>query len=111
MTNQPGQDIKARVINLKDLIAYQPAAVVSREILRQKTGSVTLFAFAAGEQLSEHTAPFDALVLVLEGHLEVMIDHQPHSLHGGDMIIMPAQQPHALRALTETKMILVMIRA
>ncbi len=111
MTTQRGEDIKARVLSLKDLIAYQPAAVVSREILRQKTGSVTLFALAAGEQLSEHTAPFDALVFVLEGNLEVTISHQPHSLQAGEMIIMPAHQPHALRALNQTKMMLVMIRA
>ncbi len=99
------------VVTLKDLIEVQPRAVVSREILRKDTGTITLFAFDAGEGLSEHTAPFDALVLALEGEVEVRIAGVPYHLRAGDMIIMPAHEPHALQALTAFKMLLVMIRS
>jgi quercetin dioxygenase-like cupin family protein len=90
---------------------YQPGSIVSREILKKTTGNVTLFAFAEDQGLSEHTAPFDALVLVLEGEAEIMIAGQPHRLKGGEMIIMPAHQPHALKALKAFKMVLTMIRS
>ena len=94
-----------------DLAQYQDGAVVSREILRKGTGSVTIFAFDEGQGLSEHTAPFDALAQVVEGDAEIIISGQPHRVQGGEMILMPAGQPHALKALKRFKMILIMIRS
>ncbi len=91
-------------------VEYQKGAVVSREILKKKTGTVTLFAFDEGQGLSEHTAPFDAMVLVLEGEVEIRISGKPHRLGTGELIIMPAQQPHALSAIKPFKMMLIMIR-
>jgi quercetin dioxygenase-like cupin family protein len=92
------------------LIEYQPGAVVSREVLRKKTGTVTLFAFDAGQGLSEHTAPFDALVHVLDGEAEVAIDGKPQRVTAGQFIVMPANIPHALQAVQRFKMMLVMVR-
>src|SRR5271169_6669735 len=89
-----------------ELINYQDDAIVSREIIKKPTGSVTVFAFDEGQGLSEHTTPFDALVQVIEGETEIMISGQPHRLQGGEIILMPANQPHALKALTRFKMIL-----
>jgi quercetin dioxygenase-like cupin family protein len=99
------------VARAPELVSYQDGAVVSREIVKKSTGSVTLFAFDEGQGLSEHTAPFDALVQVVEGEAEIMISGQPHRLQGGEMILMPANQPHALKALKRFKMILTMIRS
>jgi len=96
---------------LAELIAYQEGAVVSRTLLDKETGSVTLFAFAAGQGLSEHTAPFDAMVQVLDGEAEVTISGQAKYLQTGDFIIMPAHEPHALRAAAPFKMLLIMIRS
>jgi len=101
----------AQVARAAELVNYQDGAVVSREIVRKPTGSVTLFAFDEGQGLSEHTAPFDALVQVLEGAVEIMISGKPHRLEGGEMILMPAGQPHALKALQRFKMLLTMIRS
>ncbi len=94
-----------------DLAQYQTGAVVSREILKKPTGSVTVFAFDADQGLSEHTAPFDALVSVLEGEVEITIAGNAHRVKAGEMIIMPAGQPHALQAMTRFKMVLTMIRS
>lgn len=96
---------------MADLVDYQDGAVVSREIINKKTGTVTLFAFDAGQGLSEHTAPFDALVYLLDGEAEVTISGKANRLKAGDVIIMPANQPHALKALERFKMALVMIRS
>jgi len=93
------------------LVNYQDGSIVSHEIVKKPTGSVTIFAFDEGQGLSEHTAPFDALAHVLEGETEISIAGQPHHLHGGEMILMPAGQPHALKALQRFKMILTMIRS
>ena len=101
----------AQVVRVTELVSYQDGAVVSREIVKNPTGNVTLFAFDEGQGLSEHTAPFDALVQVVEGETEIMISGQPHRLQGGEMILLPANQPHALRALNRFKMILTMIRS
>lgn len=101
----------AQAARAPELVSYQDGAVVSREIVKKPTGSVTLFAFDEGQELSEHTAPFDALVQVLEGAAEIMISGQPHRLQGGEMILMPANQPHALKAMKRFKMILTMIRS
>jgi len=93
------------------LVEYQEGGVVSKILLKQEKGNVTLFAFDKDQALSEHTAPFEALVQVLEGTAEVTIAGQPYSLRGGEMIIMPANQPHAVKALERFKMQLTMIRA
>ncbi len=93
-----------------DLVGYQPGAVVSREVLKKKTGSVTLFAFDEGQGLSEHTAPFDALVHVLDGVAEITIGGAPNRVAAGELIVMPANVPHALKAVGRFKMMLVMIR-
>ena len=94
-----------------DLVSYQDGSIVSREIIKKSTGSVTIFAFDEGQGLSEHTAPFDALVQVVEGETEIVISGHPHRLQGGEMILMPAGQPHTLKAITRFKMILTMIRS
>lgn len=104
-------EMDAHVYNMSRLIAYQAGSVVSREIMNQKTGTVTLFAFDKGQGLSEHTAPFDALVCVLTGKAEISIAGAPHLVKAGEMIIMPAHKPHALKAVERFKMMLVMIRA
>jgi len=95
---------------LKDMASYQEHSVVSREIIRKPAGTITVFAFDQGEGLSEHTAPFDAVVYILEGEAEIRIDGKPHIVKAGEMIIMPASKPHALKALTRYKMLLVMIK-
>jgi quercetin dioxygenase-like cupin family protein len=94
-----------------DMVAYQDGAVVSRIVVKRETGNVTLFAFDAGQELSEHTAPFDALVHVVEGDVTVTISGRPYRLGAGDMILMPAHEPHALKALARFKMLLTMIRS
>jgi quercetin dioxygenase-like cupin family protein len=103
-------DLKAKVLLMKEMAGYQQGAVVSREVIKKKTGTVTLFAFDKGQGLSEHTAPFDALVCCIEGEVKVTISGKPLNLKAGEMIIMPAHEPHALDAVTEFKMLLIMIR-
>jgi quercetin dioxygenase-like cupin family protein len=92
------------------MIGYQDSAVVSRQITKTEAGNVTLFAFDTDQGLSEHTAPFDALVHVLEGQAQVSISGKPYDLQAGDAIIMPADEPHALKATQRFKMLLTMIR-
>ena len=104
-------DLLATVLHTIDLVNYQDGAVVSRTLINQKTGTVTLFAFDAGQELSEHTAPYDALVQVLDGETRITIAGQPFDLKTGDLIIMPADQPHAVSAMTKFKMALTMIRS
>jgi quercetin dioxygenase-like cupin family protein len=98
-------------IALLDLIAYQEGAVVSRALVQREKGTVTLFAFDAGQGLSEHTAPFDALVQVLEGEVEITISGKPIRAGAGELVLMPANEPHGLKALTRFKMLLTMIRS
>ena len=105
------ENLLAQVLNMAALVDYQKGAVVSREIINKKTGTVTVFAFDKGQGLSEHTAPFDALVQILDGEAEVTISGKPNELTAGEMIIMPANQPHALKAPARFKMALVMIRS
>jgi quercetin dioxygenase-like cupin family protein len=100
----------ANATNIEEMITYQEGSVVSRTIIDKKTGTVTLFAFDEKQGLSEHTAPFDALVLVLDGEAEVTISGKPVRVKKGEMTIMPANQPHALAAPKKFKMLLVMIR-
>ena len=94
----------------RDFVAYQDGAVVSREIIKKPAGTVSLFAFDAGQGLSEHAAPFDALVHVLDGEAEITISGRTHVMKAGDLILMPANEPHALRATSRFKMLLTMIR-
>jgi quercetin dioxygenase-like cupin family protein len=93
------------------MIDYQQGSVVSREIIKGKTGTVTLFAFDEEQGLSEHTAPFDALVYMVDGEAEITISGRSHRVRQGEMIIMPANEPHALHALRKFKILLVMIRS
>lgn len=104
------EDLKGRTMDPAGLVATQDGAVVSREVIRQKAGTVTVFAFDAGQQLSEHTAPFDAMVVGLDGEAEISIAGKPHPVAKGQMIIMPAGIPHALKARSKFKMLLVMIK-
>lgn len=101
----------AEVKSLKSLLQYQESSVVSRVLLKNSGGTVTLFAFGKGEGLSEHTAPFDALVIGVEGEAEIQISGQKHQLQEGETITMPAHQPHAVQAVSDFKMLLVMIKA
>ena len=94
-----------------NLVAYQEGSVVSKTLIKKDTGTVTLFAFDEGQGLSEHTAPFDALVYVLDGKAEVTIDGRPITVGEGEMLIMPANRPHALSAKERFKMMLVMIKS
>lgn len=103
-------DLRSRSSRLTDLVEYQPGTVVSREIIKRQTGTVTIFAFDQGQGLSEHTAPFDALVYVIDGRAEIIISGTTHLVNAGDVIIMPANDPHALRAVERFKMLLVMIK-
>ncbi len=110
--NQTTTDkIKAQAVKLIDLIDYQEGSVVSRTIIDKKTGTLTLFAFGEGQGLSEHTAPYDATVYLLNGEAEVSISGKNLRLKEGEMVIMPAGEPHALKALKRFKMMLVMIKS
>lgn len=95
---------------LADLVEYQDGTVVSRTMINQPAGTVTLFAFDQGQGLSEHTAPYDAMVYLLDGQAEIKISGKKHKLVTGEMIIMPAGEPHALKALEKFKMLLIMIK-
>jgi len=101
----------AQVLRLADLAHYQEGSVVSRTIIDKRAGTVTLFAFDEGQGLSQHTAPFDAMVYLLEGEAEVVISGKPLRLKEGEMVIMPANEPHALSAVKRFKMVLTMIRS
>ena len=105
------ETLVGKTARLTDLVDYRDDSVVSREIMNKKTGTVTLFAFAAGQGLSEHTAPFDALVQLLDGEADITISGKTLRLKKGGMVIMPANQPHALKAVSRFKMILTMIRS
>ncbi|MDZ7859519.1 MAG: cupin domain-containing protein [Candidatus Krumholzibacteriota bacterium] len=102
-------DLKA--ISLVDMVDYQKEAVVSKTIIEKKAGTVTLFAFDQGQGLSEHTAPFDALVQVLDGEVEIRISGKSYNLKQGEIIIMPANEPHSLSAVKSFRMLLTMIRS
>jgi quercetin dioxygenase-like cupin family protein len=103
--------LMVEVERLSDAIGFQPKSVVSRTLIDKEKGTVTLFAFDEGEGLSEHTAPYDALVYVYDGRASIVISGEPYEVGEGETIIMPADEPHALRALTPFKMMLVMIRS
>lgn len=109
--NEKSRNIMAQPHKLDDLISYQEGSVVSRALIDKKTGTVTLFAFDKGQRLSEHKALFEALVYVLDGETEITISGEPFLLKKGDVVIMPANEPHAVRAVTPFKMALVMIKS
>lgn len=109
---QPAQDIlAARATEVAGLVNYQAGAVVSRTVIDKKVGTVTVFSFDEGQGLSEHTAPYDALVIIIDGAAEITISGKPLQAKAGEMVIMPANQPHSLRAVQKFKMVLIMIRA
>jgi quercetin dioxygenase-like cupin family protein len=103
-------ELKAKALGLAELVGYQDGSVVSRTLIDKPTGTVTMFSFDAGQGLSEHTAPFDAMVNIVDGEAEVTVGGEPHTVANGEMIIMPANVPHALRANQRFKMMLVMVR-
>ena len=112
MTDKNQVEVRsAEVKPLVDLLQYQDGSIVSRVLLKNKGGTVTLFAFDVGEGLSEHTAPFDALVVVTEGEAEIEIARERFPVRQGETIILPANRPHAVRAVAKFKMLLIMIRA
>ncbi len=105
------EELKQEATNLADLVEYQAGSIVSRTLMDKGTGTVTLFAFGKGEGLSEHTAPFDAMVHILDGEAEISISGKLHMLKEGEIIIMPANEPHALKATSMFKMVLTMIKS
>jgi len=100
----------ARALELTGLVDYQPDSVVSRTVIDKSAGTVTLFAFDQDQGLSEHTAPFDALVQVIEGEAAIIIDGQSHKVKAGQMIIMPANVPHSVKAVQPFKMLLILVK-
>jgi quercetin dioxygenase-like cupin family protein len=108
-----GEKMNNKVIqnSMVDMVNYQKDAVVSKTIIEKNTGTVTLFAFDMGQGLSEHTAPFDALVQILDGEVEIRISGKPYHLKQGEIIVMPANEPHSLKAISKFKMLLTMIKS
>jgi quercetin dioxygenase-like cupin family protein len=109
MPEKKHENLVSQILDPKDLIAYQEGSVVSRMIVYKKSGTITLFAFDAGEGLSEHTAPYDAIAQIIDGEAEISIEQAPFLLKESQMIIMPANKPHALHARQRFKMMLTMI--
>ena len=105
------EELVGQVTELVGLVDYQEGSVVSRTIVTKKTGTVTLFAFDKGQGLSEHTTPYDALIHVLDGEVEVTISGNSSRVKAGEIIIMPANEPHALKAINRFKMLLIMIKS
>ena len=103
--------LSEKVLHCGSLVDYQEGSVVSREVLKKPTGTVTVFAFDAGQGLSEHTSPYDALVQVLDGEAEITVAGTVHTVGAGEIIIMPAGKPHSLKAQQPFKMMLVLIRS
>jgi quercetin dioxygenase-like cupin family protein len=104
------EELKGKVLRLKDLVNYSDGTVASRMIISRKAGNITLFSFDENEGLSEHTAPYDAVVTILDGECEVWVAGQTHRMKEGETIIFPAHTAHALSAITKFKMSLIMIR-
>lgn len=104
-------ELIGKALTLSELVSYQDGSVVSKTLIDKKIGTLTMFSFGAGQGLSEHTAPFDAVVQVVDGEAEVVINGEPQKVSAGQMIIMPANIPHELKAVKPFKMLLTMIRA
>ena len=100
----------SHIMRFHEKVDYSPEGIVSKRVIHKNTGNVSLFAFDKGQQLSEHSAPFDALIQVLEGRAEILIDRKPYHLEAGQSIIMPANIPHAVSAIEKFKMLLTMIK-
>lgn len=100
-----------QALDLEHMVDYQDGSIVSRTLINKDVGTVTLFSFDQGEGLSEHTTPFDAIVYVFDGEAEIMISQKQHILTKGQMILMPANEPHALKALKKFKMMLIMVKS
>ena len=111
MSEKNNADSTAEVTRLADMVEYQEGSIVSRTLIKKNKGTVTLFAFDKDNALSEHTAPFDALVYAVDGDLEVTIDGEAFSLTAGETILMPANRPHSVKAVSRFKMLLTMIRS
>ncbi|MEK7149988.1 MAG: cupin domain-containing protein [Patescibacteria group bacterium] len=111
MENKTSKNLSGQIINLVNLIDYQTGSVVSREIVKKVNGSITLFAFDENEGLSEHTAPFDAVLHILEGEAEIKLSGKNNNLKMGEMIIMPAGELHSVKASGKFKMLLTMIKS
>lgn len=105
------EDLLGRAIKIAEFVEYQKGSVVSKELIGKKAGTVTLFAFDEGQGLSEHTSPYDAMVYILDGSAEIFIAGKKHDVSTGEMIIMPAGKPHALKAAKRFKMMLVLVRS
>jgi quercetin dioxygenase-like cupin family protein len=110
MSDEKRTELRGKVLQLADLVAYQDGTVASRMIINKPSGSITLFSFDEDEGLSEHTAPYDAVVTILDGECEVWVAGETHHMSTGETIIFPANVPHALSAITRFKMSLTMIR-
>lgn len=110
MSEDKRAELRGKVLRLADLVAYQDGTVASRMIINKPSGSITLFSFDEDEGLSEHTAPYDAVVTILDGECEVWVAGETHRMREGDTIIFPANVPHALSAVTRFKMSLTMVR-
>ncbi|OGR81352.1 MAG: cupin [Elusimicrobia bacterium GWC2_64_44] len=108
---EKSEDLRGRALKARDLVGYDKGAVVSRTIIQKPVGTVTIFSFDKGQGLSEHTAPFDAMVEILDGEAEISIERKPVKVKAGEFIIMPANKPHALLAVKKFKMALIMIKA
>lgn len=104
------EDLRGQILNLKELIGYQPGAIVSKTIINKPSGTVTLFSFDKNQGISEHTVPFDVLIIVLEGEVEIGLSRELLKLKSGESLIIPANETHKLKALTEFKMLLIMIK-
>jgi len=104
-------NLLSKIHNLEDIADYQKDSIVSKIIIEKDSGSVTYFAFDKDQGLSEHTVPFDAMVIIIDGDAEITISGENHQLHKNEMIIMPAQKPHALKAINKFKMLLTMIKS
>ena len=105
------EDLRGKVMVSRDLVSYQDGAVVSRTLINKSVGTVTVFSFDEGQGLSEHTAPYDAMVEILDGEADITISGNTQRVKAGEMLIMPANQPHALHGVKAFKMMLIMIRA
>ena len=110
-TEEDGMELIGNALTLSDLVTYADGAVVSKTLIDKNVGTVTIFSFGAGQGLSEHTVPYDAFVQIVDGEAEVTINGEPHTVTAGQMIIMPANIPHELKAVKAFKMLLVMIRS
>ncbi|HQD25294.1 MULTISPECIES: cupin domain-containing protein [Methanoculleus] len=111
MSKEKKEKLTEQVIDPRDLVAYQPGSIVSRMLVYTKAGTITVFAFDAGEGLSEHTAPYDAVLQVIDGEALITIAGKEYPMKAGQLIIMPANIPHAVHAVTQFKMMLTMIHA